>query len=416
MRRVVVTGMGCVSPVGNSPEEAWTSIKNGVSGIEKITLFDTSDCPVKIAGEVKGFSVSDYGIEKSRGRKMARFAKFACASAVEAVSSSGFSRDGLKGEKVSVYVGCCLGGSDAVEEAYKKLLAENAGPSRVPPLATPLMISCSAAASVSMLLGITGPSKVINTACASGTDAIGEAFNSIRSGFSDVAIAGGTEASIDLLNLSCYYQLSALTGSFNDKPHEASRPFDSRRDGFVASEGACMLFLEELEHAKRRNANILAEIAGYGATCDAYHITSPREDGSVSALALENAILDAGIDASRIDYYNAHGTSTLVNDLAETNMIKKVFGSNAGNVCISSTKSMTGHMIGAAGAIETMFCIQALNEDFIPPTINLSSPDVSGGCDLDYTPNVGRKKILNYAATGSFGFGGHNACLVIKKI
>ncbi|MCQ2241796.1 beta-ketoacyl-ACP synthase II [Treponema sp.] len=412
-RRIVITGMGCISPVGNSVDTAWDSIKNGRSGISTISLFDTSDLRVHIAGEVKNFNPEDYGIEKKSTRKMARFTRYAVAAASQAVKDSGYTKESLQDEKCGILLGCCIGGIEAGADGFEKLAT--VGPDRMPPLTTPLMITNEAAANVSMFFGLHGLSWTMGTACSSGTDAIGLSADLIRAGRCDVCITGGTDAALTRFSVASYDALQALSRNFNECPEKACRPFDRDRDGFVIGEGSAVFVVEELEHAKKRGAHIYAEIAGFGSSCDAYHITSPLKDGSGAALAVKDAIADAGINPEEIGYYNAHGTSTSVNDLAETQMLKTVFGEYAYRMNVSSTKSMTGHLIGAAGAIEAMFCVKALEDNFIPPTINLENQDFEGGCDLNYTANKGIKKELSYAATASLGFGGHNGCLILKK-
>ncbi len=414
-KRVVITGMGVVSPVGNSVDEAWENVKNGKSGIGKITLFNTERLGVKIDGEVKNLNVEDYGINPRATRKMARFSKFCLAATAQAVNDSGYTKESLQNEKVGVMIGCCIGGIDATAEGFKKLDDPLSGPSRIPPLTTPLMISNEAAANVNIYYGLKGFSWTLGTACASGTDALGLAVDLIRSGRCDLCISGGTEAAITEFSIASFEALQALSHSFNDEPQKASRPFDKDRDGFVLAEGSAIFMLEELEHAKKRGAKIYAELAGFGSSCDAYHITAPLPDGSGAALAVKEALEDAGLKPEDIQYYNAHGTSTHANDSGESKMLKNVFGDYAYKLHISSTKSMTGHLVGAAGSIEALFCVKAINDEFVPPTINLENPDIEGGCDLNYTPNSGVKAQINAAASASLGFGGHNACVVIKK-
>lgn len=414
-KRVVITGMGVVSPVGNSVDEAWENVKNGKSGIGKITLFNTERLGVKIDGEVKNLNVEDYGINPRATRKMARFSKFCLAATAQAVNDSGYTKESLQNEKVGVMIGCCIGGIDATAEGFKKLDDPLSGPSRIPPLTTPLMISNEAAANVNIYYGLKGSSWTLGTACASGTDALGLAVDLIRSGRCDLCISGGTEAAITEFSIASFEALQALSHSFNDEPQKASRPFDKDRDGFVLAEGSAIFMLEELEHAKKRGAKIYAELAGFGSSCDAYHITAPLPDGSGAALAVKEALEDAGLKPEDIQYYNAHGTSTHANDSGESKMLKNVFGDYAYKLHISSTKSMTGHLVGAAGSIEALFCVKAINDEFVPPTINLENPDIEGGCDLNYTPNSGVKAQINAAASASLGFGGHNACVVIKK-
>lgn len=415
-RRVVITGLGCVSPVGNSVEETWNSVKNGKCGVTNITLFDSSRLPVKVAAEVKDFDITKYGIDSKATRKMARFSKFCLAASAQAISDSGYTAESLKAEKMGVMVGCCLGGMEATEAGFNKFCDPSAGPERLPPLTTPLMISNEAAANVNIYYGFQGLSWTINTACASGTDSLGLATDLIRSGRADVILAGGTEAAITEFSIATFVKLQALASKYNDTPEKASRPFDRDRDGFVMAEGSAMFILEEYEHAKARGAKIYAEVAGFGSSCDGYHITAPLPDGSGAAKAVKLALEDAGIAPNEIQYYNAHGTSTHANDSGETAMLKLALGEeNARKLHISSTKSMTGHLVGAAGAIEALFCVKAITEGFIPPTINIENQDIEGGCDLDYTPNKGIACDVKVAASASLGFGGHNGCIIIKK-
>ncbi len=414
-RRVVVTGMGVVSPVGNTVEEAWAAVKNGKSGIGKISLFDSSALKVHIAGEVKNFDVERYGIDHRAIRKMARFSQFLLAASAQAVSDAGYTRENLKNEKVGLSIGCCLGGMDVAEDGFVKYFDPAFGPDRLPPLTTPMMISNEAAANVNLYYGLQGLSWTLNTACASGTDAIGLALDLIRSGRLDMALSGGTESAINGFTVGTFTALQALSIKRNDEPEKASRPFDADRDGFVLSEGSAVLMLEELEHAKKRGAKIYGEIAGFGSSNDAYHITAPLKDGSGAALAVREAIQDAGIRPEEVQYYNAHGTSTKANDKGETAMLKLVFGEHAKNLKVSSTKSMTGHLVGAAGAIEALFCLKTINDNVIAPTINLDNPDLENGCDLDYVPNKSISCKVDVAASASLGFGGHNGALIFKR-
>lgn len=415
-RRVVITGMGVVSPVGNTVQEAWDSVRNGKCGIGNITSFDSSRLPVHVAGEVKDFDITKYGIDSGAVRKMARFSKFALAASAQAINDAGYTKESLQAEKkFSVMLGCCLGGMDAMGEAFSKVDNPDEGPLRMPPLTTPLMITNEAAANVSIYYGLKGFSWALNTACASGSDALGLALDMIRSGRTDVCIAGGTEAAITEFSVASFVKLHALSQKYNETPQKASRPFDKDRDGFILAEGSAMFMLEELEHAKARGAKIYAELAGFGTSCDGFNITAPLKDGSGAALAVKEALEDAGVKPESVQYYNAHGTSTHANDMGETAMLKLAFGDHAKKLHISSTKSMTGHLVGAAGAIEALFCVKAINEGFIPPTINLENPDVEGGCDLDYTPNVGIQCNVETAVSASLGFGGHNGCVVLKK-
>lgn len=411
-RRVVVTGLGAVTPLGNNVGKLWEGISQGKSGIGPITLFDTTGFKVKIAGEVKDFVASDY-IDKKDARKMARFTQFAVAAAGEALKDAGLSKDNIEGNRTGIYLGVGIGGLDVTEASIIKM--KESGPDRVMPLTIPLLIPNEAAGNISMVYGIKGPSHTIATACASSTDAIGNALDAVRSGRVDVCVAGGCEATICKFGIASFQILQTLATSFNDEPEKASRPFDTRREGFIMGEGSGILILEELEHAKARGAKIYGELAGYGASSDAYHITSPDPTGEGGAQAMINAINDAGIQPSEVDYYNAHGTSTPINDPAETKMIKIAFGEHAYKMKISSTKSMTGHCLGAAGAIESIISIKAMENNFFPPTINLENPDVEHGCDLDYVPNKGVSGTINCVASGSLGFGGHNGVLIFKR-
>ena len=414
-RRVVITGLGAVSSVGNTAEETWQAVKAGKSGASHITLFDAADFPVQIAAEVKDFSLDAYNVNHKLSRKMSRFAKFLLGAGIQAVNDSGLSSETLASGKTGIVTGIGIGLSDGLDAGYRKYFDPNAGVNRLPPLTAPLSLNNEASANVSMYFGIKGPSWTISTACASGSDAIGLGMDMIRSGRIDVCLAGGTDANITGFNIGCYQVLQALTQNFNDAPEKASRPFDKNRSGFVMGEGSAVLVLEELEHAKARGAKIYAELAGFGTSSDAYHITAPLEDGSGGAMAMNLAFEDAGMKPEEIQYYNAHGTSTVANDVAETRMLKSVFGDYAYRLHVSSTKSETGHMVGAAGAIEALFCVKAIQENFVPPTINLDEPDIEYGCDLDYTPNTGVSCEVNAAASCSLGFGGHNACLILKK-
>ena len=414
-RRVVITGLGAVSSVGNTAEETWQAVKAGKSGASHITLFDAADFPVQIAAEVKDFSLDAYNVNHKLSRKMSRFAKFLLGAGIQAVNDSGLSAETLASGKTGIVTGIGIGLSDGLDAGYRKYFDPNAGVNRLPPLTAPLSLNNEASANVSMYFGIKGPSWTISTACASGSDAIGLGMDMIRSGRIDVCLAGGTDANITGFNIGCYQVLQALTQNFNDAPEKASRPFDKNRSGFVMGEGSAVLVLEELEHAKARGAKIYAELAGFGTSSDAYHITAPLEDGSGGAMAMNLAFEDAGMKPEEIQYYNAHGTSTVANDVAETRMLKSVFGDYAYRLHVSSTKSETGHMVGAAGAIEALFCVKAIQENFVPPTINLDEPYIEHGCDLDYTPNTGVSCEVNAAASCSLGFGGHNACLILKK-
>ena len=415
-RRVVITGLGAVTPVGNNAQDSWNAVKQGKSGISKITLFDAENYPVKIAGEVKDFNLDAYNIDKKLLRKMARQTKFLMGSCIEAVTDAGYNQETLTETKCGIVTGVGIGTNHVADEAFQKMYDPKFGPTRIPPLTAPMLISNESAANVAIYYQIHGPAWTLSTACASGTDAISLSTDLIRSGKLDICLASGTDANITPLNISSYSILQALCSSYNDKPEKASRPFDKDRAGFVMSEGSACLFLEEYEHAKARGAHIYAELAGTGTTCDAYHITAPCDDGKWAAKALSDAIEAAGVKPEEIQYYNAHGTSTHANDSSETTMLKSVFGEYAKKLHISSTKSETGHMIGAAGVIEALFCVKALEDNFVPPTINCDNPDVEGGCDLDYTPNKGISVPLTAVASCSLGFGGHNGAVVIKKL
>ena len=415
-RRVVVTGLGAVSSVGNDVKTAWNAVKNGESGIDKITLFDASEHLVQIAGEVKNFSLEDYGVDRKLARKMSRFGKFLLGASIEAVKDSGFDKESISKENAGIVSGVGIGLAENVDSAFEKFYDPNFGVNRIPPMTAPLVLNNEAAAGVAMHFGIHGPAWTLSTACASGTDSLGLALDMIRLGRMDVCIAGGTDANITGFNIGCYQALSALTNKFNDNPKAASRPFDKDRSGFVMGEGAAVLILEEYEHAKARGAHIYAEVAGFGSSSDAYHITAPCPDAAGALVAMKKAFDDAGIKPEEVQYYNAHGTSTSANDTAETILLKSFFGEHAYKLKISSTKSETGHMVGAAGSMEAIFCIKAIEEGFVPPTINLDNPDLEHGCDLDYTPNVGVKMDVNVACSCSLGFGGHNGCIIFKKI
>lgn len=411
-RRVVVTGLGAVTPLGNSVDETWAAIRAGKSGVAPISLFDPTDYKVKIAAEVKNFQTSPW-IERKEARKMARFCQFVTVAASQAIADAGYSKETISQAKSGIMIGNGIGGFEVIEASLKKYF--EAGNERVPPLTIPMLIPNEGAGNISMLYGINGMSWTLATACSSGTDALGIALDLIRSGRIDVCVAGGTEAAVTGFGIGCFTVLQTLATSFNDHPEKASRPFDRDREGFIMGEGSAVLILEELEHARARGAKIYAEFAGYGASSDAYHITSPKPDGSGGALAITRALEDAGIKPDEVQYYNAHGTSTPVNDPAETLMIKRAFGDHAYKMKVSSTKSMTGHCVGAAGAIEAMICIKAIQDGYYPATINLDNPDLEHGCDLDYVPNVGVEGKITCAASGSLGFGGHNGVLVMRK-
>lgn len=414
-RRVAVTGLGCISPLGNTVEETWKGIIEGRSGIGPITLFDTTDFSVKIAGEVKDFDVSKW-IDKKEARKMARFCQLGAAATAQALADAGLSKESIESDRTSIVLGNGIGGFEVMENSMKKYL--ESGPARIPPLTVPMMIGNEGPGNISMLFGIKGTSWNLQTACASSTDALGLALDQIRSGRTDVCIAGGAEGAVTGFGIGCFSVLKTLASSYNDCPEKASRPFDAAREGFVMGEGAAILVLEEYEHAKARGAHIYCEFAGYGGSSDAYHITSPDPEGNGGAKAITYAIEDAGIKPEDIMYYNAHGTSTPVNDPSETSMLKKALGDHAYKLKVSSTKSMTGHCLGAAGAMEALFCVKAIEDGIYPPTINLENPDLEHGCDLDYVPNKAQKAQngISCAASGSLGFGGHNGVVIFRKI
>jgi 3-oxoacyl-[acyl-carrier-protein] synthase II len=407
-RRVVVTGLGAITPVGNDVNTFWNSIQNGKCGIDFIKAFDTENYKTKLAAEVKDFVPENY-IDRKEAKRMDRFCQFAMAAAKEAVEDSKLDLEKIDKDNFGVILGCGVGGIGTIEEQHTKLLEK--GPNRVSPMLIPMIISNLAAGNIAIQYGAEGICTTIVTACASANNAIGEAFHKIKNNLSDVMITGGTEAAVTPISIAGFASLTALSKSTN--PLRASIPFDAERNGFIMGEGSGIIILEELEHAKSRNAKIYAEIVGYGTNCDAYHITAPAPGGEGGAKAIKLAIKDADIKASDISYINAHGTSTPINDKTETAAYKKVFGEYANLVPISSTKSMTGHLLGAAGAIEAIISVKALEDGFIPPTIGLKEKDPE--CDLDYVPEVGRKADLNYVLSNSLGFGGHNAALIFKK-
>ena len=408
MKRVVITGMGAITPIGKTHEEFWASLKEGRHGIAPISVFDTSDSPVKLAAEVKGFDPTLY-IEKKETRRMDRFCQFAVGAALDALKDSKTKFADLDPYRVGVIMGSGIGGLQTMEAEHTKLLEK--GPDRVSVFFIPMMISNMAAGSIAMKTGFKGTNFCPVTACATSAHAVGEAFRAIKHGYLDACITGGSEATVTRFAVAGFNNMTALSRSTD--PDRASIPFDAQRDGFIIGEGGGVLVLEELEHAKARGAEIYAEVAGYGATCDAYHITSPSPDGQAAAKAMSLAIEEAGLKPDEIGYINAHGTSTPLNDKYETGAIKIAFGEAAGKVAISSTKSMTGHLLGAAGAVESIACAMALKEGVIPPTIGYRDADPE--CDLDYVTEGARKADLKAAISNSLGFGGHNATLCFKK-
>ena len=407
-RRVVVTGLGAITPIGNSVDSFWNSLKEKKVGIDRISYFDPSGYKAKLAAEVKGFNAKDY-MDPKAARRMELFSQYAVAAAKEAIEDSGLDMSKEDPFMVGVSIGSGIGSMQAFEKSYKVLLEK--GPNRVAPLLVPMMISNMAAGNVSIQFGLRGKNINVVTACASGTHCIGEAFRSIQYGEADVMLAGGTEASICEIGVAGFAALTALSTS--EDPMHASRPFDENRDGFVMGEGSGVVVLESLEHALARGAKIYAEVGGYGATCDAYHITSPAEDGSGAARAMINALKDAGMKPEDVDYVNAHGTSTHHNDLFETKAIKLALGDHAYKVKINSTKSMIGHLLGAAGGVEFITCVKSIEEGFVHATAGLETE--GEGCDLDYTKGEGVAMDVNCAISNSLGFGGHNATVLVKK-
>ena len=427
MRKVVITGIGMLCATGNGKDAAWSGIKSGKCGIGRITAFDPSRCTCQVAGEVKDFE--KYAIEgglldKRAARHMARFSQFAVAAAIEAWKDAGYTAEQKPDmDRVGVMMGVGIGGLEVTGENYKVLFDK--GPDRVSPLAVPELIPNEAAGNISIALGTKGPAQVVATACASSTDALGFALDMIRAGRADVMVAGGSEAVITEFAVGGFMKMRALSTQFNATPEKASRPFNADRDGFVMGEGAAVLVLESEEHAKARGAKVYADLAGYAATSDAYHITAPDPSGVGAVKAIEIALKDAGVtDKSTVDYINAHGTSTHLNDQMETKAFKQVFGEEgAKKINISSTKSMHGHLLGGAGALEAAITALAIQEGFVPPTINYEKPDLEVDAakgevplDLNYTPNVGVKREIRVALSSSLGFGGHNGILVLRKV
>lgn len=408
-RRVVVTGAGLVTPLGTGTDKSWRNICAGKSGISLITKFDTSDFGVKIAAEVNDFDPVDF-IEPKLAKHLDPFVQYAVAAAAMALEKSGLAINEGNATRVGVFTGNGIGGLTSIEKTHK--IALNKGPRRITPFFIPMAISNMSAGQVSILFGAKGPNLSVTTACAAGTHAVGEAFRSISRGDCDMAITGGSEATICPLAVGGFNSMKALSQR-NDEPERASRPFDRDRDGFVISEGAGMMVMEELEHARRRGADILAEVVGFGLSGDGFHMAAPPEDGDGAVRCMQMALDDAGLEPEDIDYVNAHGTSTPLNDVVETRALKTVFGEHAYKLAVSSTKSMTGHMLGGAGGIESVFLAMSISDQIIPPTINLERPDP--GCDLDYVPNKARETTIRAAISNSFGFGGTNAVLVMRK-
>lgn len=408
--RVVITGMGLVSPVGNDVETFWNALLTGTSGIGRVTYFDASDYPSRIAGEVKNFNPYDF-MEKKDARRMDRFVQYAVAAAKMALEDGAFDIQSIDPDRIGVYIGSGIGGLNTWEKQHRILLER--GPRRVSPFFIPMMIANMASGQVSILTGAKGPNSAAISACATGAHSIGDAYRIIQRGEADAMLAGGAEATITPIAFAGFSSMKALSTSRNDEPTKASRPFDRDRDGFVMGEGAGVVLLERLEHARARGARIYAEMVGYGMSGDAYHLTSPAPEGEGAARCMKRALVDAALQPEDVGYVNAHGTSTEYNDALETTAIKTTFGNHAYELAISSIKSMTGHLLGAAGAIEAIATALALKEQKLPPTINYETPDPE--CDLDYVPNAARDANIQAAISNSLGFGGHNATLAMKK-
>tara|TARA_Y100000817_G_scaffold258979_1_gene212806 strand:+ start:168 stop:1406 length:1239 start_codon:yes stop_codon:yes gene_type:complete len=408
-RRVVVTGLGTINPLGNKVSDSWEKLLNGVSGIDHINLFDTENLPVTFAGEVKNFDANEY-MGKQHARKLDRSAHLSIFATEQALKDAGLDTDTRLGSNVGIVFGTGIGGIGATEDAVR--VFDSRGPSRINPLAITQLMPNSSTGQVAIKFGIEGPSLTITTACAASANAVGEAKNLIENGIVDMVVAGGTESGTTPMTIAAFSQIRALSTK-NDTPSEACSPFDKNRDGFVMAEGSTVLIMETEESANSRGAKIYGYVDGYGATTDAHHITAPAEGGAGALRAMELALKDAGIEKNKIEYINAHGTSTPANDKNETLAIKELFVEHAYDLQISSSKSMTGHLLGGAGAFESMVCLLSLNNNKIPPTINLNTPDEE--CDLNYTPNISIDKEINFAMSNSFGFGGHNGVLVFGK-
>ncbi len=411
-RRVVITGLGCVTALAESAEELFAALCEGKSGISTIESFDTGAYPVKFGGEIRNFDVTKY-VDQRQSKRMDRFTRFAVAAAKQAVDDSGidFSKEDIF--RAGVIVGTGIGGLNEIEEQHKRLLKK--GPNKVSPFCVPRLMANAASGTIAICYGVRGPNFCVTSACASGNHAIGEAFSNIVAGRSDIMITGGAEAALTPIGLASFCAARSLS-TRNDDPQSASRPFDRDRDGFVLSEGAGILVLEEESHAKKRGANIYAELLGYSATDDGYHITAPLTNGDGAAAAMKLALIDAGVEKEKIDYINAHGTATELNDIAESAAIRFVFGKCAYKIPVSSTKSCLGHLLGASGAVELIICVKAINESTIPPTTNLENPDERCDAKMDFVPLAARQAKVNIAMSNSFGFGGHNACLVVGKV
>jgi 3-oxoacyl-[acyl-carrier-protein] synthase II len=410
VKRVVITGLGTVNPLGNNVEDYWERVKACENGITRITRFDPSEHPSQVAGEVKDFNPGDF-FDAKEARRMDRFTVYAVAAAIQAHEDAGLKNDDIDPDRIGIVLGNGIGGIEVLGDNFKKFF--DRGVKAVHPLLAPMMITNIAPANVAIKLNLQGPCHAVVTACASGTDAIGEALSWVRRGRADMMLAGGTEAALTPLGLASFTAIQAVSTKYNDKPEKASRPFDAGRDGFIMSEGSGIVVLEELEHAKKRGAKIYAELLGYGATCDANHLTAPHPQGVGAIRAMRRALVDGGLTIEDIDYVNAHGTSTPANDPVESKAIREVFGERTDKIKVSSTKSMVGHLLGAAGGVEAIVTALALKEQFYPPTRNYENPDPE--CDLDFIPNKGVSGPMRAAISNSFGFGGHNGVLVFKR-
>ncbi len=408
--RVVITGLGAITPIGNGKDAFWKALIEGRNGIGKITRFDTEGFDAQIAGEVKDFDPTAY-IDKKESKRMDRCTQFAVAAAKMAIEDAGLELGKENTDRIGTFIGTGIGGMETMHGQYEKYFAK--GPSRISPFFVPMMIPNMPAGQVSIVFNLHGPSSCMATACATGTNCIGDAFRVIQRGDADVMVAGGTEAAISQAPIAGFSAMKALCTDHNDDPEHASRPFDKNRSGFIMGEGSGIVILESLEHAEARGAHIYAELVGYGSNSDAYHMTSPAPHGEYQAKCMQLALDDAGIKAAEVDYINAHGTSTHMNDEGETEAIKRVWGEAAKAVSVSSIKSMTGHLLGAAGGVECIATALSVEHDMLPPTINYETPDE--GMDLDYVPNQAKEKTVRAAMSNSFGFGGHNACLLMKK-
>jgi len=411
-RRVVITGLGCITALSESADGLFKALCEGKSGVSPIESFDTSTYPVHFAGEIREFDASKY-IDQRETKRMDRFTQYAVASAKQAIEDSGLDFSKVDVFRTGVIVGTGIGGIKEIEDQHLRLVDK--GPSKVSPFCVPRLMSNAASGNIAIAYGLRGPNFCVSSACASGNHAIGEAYCNILSGRSDIMITGGAEAAVTPVGLASFCAARSLS-LLNENPQAASRPFDRDRGGFVLAEGAGILILEELSHAKKRGAKIYAELLGYGATDDGYHITAPLPDGDGAARTMKMALADAELDVEKIDYVNAHGTGTELNDLAESSAIRTVFGSHATKLAVSSTKSCLGHLLGASGAIELLVCAKTITDSIVPPTINLENPDERCGADMNFVPMKPQEMEVNYALSNSFGFGGHNACLIIGKV